>query len=239
MSDRINILDGGAGSFFIRKFGRNDDIDTGPEDIWDGGGLYSWPTAAAATTIVSSSVNDAAAGTGIRTARVFGLDTNFLEIQEDVTLNGTTPVALSNQYLRVYRAYGLTFGSLETNDGNIDVLHGATVLARISAQRGQTLMALYTIPADWPPVSIISATATIGKQAASFGEVILFTRDFGSGGWRDRLTVDINSQGSSFIGGQAQVGSINIEPKTDIRLTAQTVSAVNTGISGLFTISDQ
>lgn len=239
MSDRYNILDGGVSNFFIRKFGRNDDVDTGPEDIWDGGGLYPWPTSAQATTIASANAADTAAGTGMRTARVFGLDTDYLEVQEDVTLNGLTPVALSNQYLRVYRAYGLTWGSGETNAGNIDIQHGATVIARISAGRGQTLMAIYTIPANWPTVSLVSASATIGKQAASFGEIIVFTRDFNSGGWRDRLTVDINSQGSSFIGGITQIGSFSLEPKTDIRMTAQSVSAANTGVSGLFTISDQ
>lgn len=240
MSDKFNISDDSSGPFFIRKFGRNDDIDTGsaPEDIWDFGGLYPFPVAAAATTILSDNAADTGAGTGLQQARVFGLDTNFLEIQEDITLNGVTPVALANQYLRVYRVFGIAFGSGETNAGNIDVLHAPTVLARIIPGRGQTLMAIYTVPADWPQVTVKDAFATIGKQAASFAEIILFTRDFSSGGWRDRLTVDIHSQGSSFVGG-GEAQPITIDPRTDIRFTAQSVSAVNTGISASFILSNR
>ena len=234
-----NRSDGSAGEFFIRKFGRNDDVDSGtaPEDIWDFGGLYPFPAAAAATTIVSDNAADAAAGTGVQTARVFGLDTNFLEVQEDVTLNGVASVALANQYLRVHRVFGLTFGTGGTNAGNIDVQHGATVLARIIPGRGQTLMAIFTTPANWPTVTIKEAFTTIGRQASGFGELIIFTRDFGSGGWRDRVTVDVHSQGSSFLSGNGP--RIAIEPRTDIRWTAQSVSANNTGISASFTLSDR
>lgn len=234
-----NRSDGSVGEFFIRKFGRNDDVDTGsaPEDIWDFGGLYPFPTAAAATTIVSDNAADTGAGTGLQQARVFGLDANFLEVQEDVTLNGVAPVALANQYLRVHRVFGIAFGTGETNAGNIDVQHGATVLARVIPGRGQTLMAIFTTPANWPTVTVKEAFTTIGRQASGFGELILFTRDFGSGGWRDRITVDIHSQGSSFLAGNGP--RIAIDPQTDIRWTAQSVSAVNTGISASFTLSDR
>lgn len=234
-----NRSDGSVGEFFIRKFGRNDDVDTGsaPEDIWDFGGLYPFPAAAAATTIVSDNAADAGAGTGLQQARVFGLDANYLEIQEDVTLNGIVPVALANQYLRVHRVFGISFGTGGTNAGNVDVLHAPTVLARIIPGRGQTLMAIFTTPANWPTVTVKEAFTTIGRQASGFGELILFTRDFGSGGWRDRVTVDVHSQGSSFLSGNGP--RIAIEPRTDVRWTAQSVSAVNTGISASFTLSDR
>lgn len=237
-----NISDGGAGDFFIRKFGRNDDLDSGtvPEDIWDFGGLYPFPSAVAATTIASDQAADTGAGTGMQQAQVIGLDTNYLLASEDATLNGLTPVALSTQFLRVHRVFGTAFGSGGTNAGNVDVLHGATVLARIIPARGQTLMCIFTTPADWPTVRVVGGYASIGRQAAAFAEVIMFTRDFGSGGWRDRLTVDIHSQGFDFISGQDdRVTEVTIDPRTDIRLTGQSVSANNTGISAAFVLSNK
>ena len=223
---------------FIRKFGRNPDVDTGttPEDVWDFGGLYPFPAAALATTIVSGSVNDAAAGTGMRTARVFGLDSSYNEIQEDVTLNGTTPVALVNSYLRVHRVFGLTFGSTGSNEGDVDVLHGATVLARITTGFGQTLMAIFTTPVTWNDVDVISSFVTIGRQAAAFAEAVLFTRDFGSDGWRARLVVDVHSQGFSFLS-DGKIDRVTISPRTDVRWTINSVSANNTAISAGFVLS--
>lgn len=254
MADNFNVLDQQAaispfqtvksagivqGTNFIRKFGRNPDVDSGttPEDVWDFGGLYPFPAAAAATTIVSSSANDAAAGTGMRTARVFGLDSSYNEIQEDVTLNGLTPVALVNSYLRVHRVFGLTFGSTGSNEGDVDTLHGATVLARITLGQGQTLMAIFTTPVTWSDVDVISSFVTIGRQAAAFAECAIFTRDFGSGGWRNRLTVDVHSQGFSFQG-DGKVDRITISPRTDIRCTVNSVSANNTAISAAFVLSN-
>ena len=86
----------------FRKFGRNNDIDTStvPEEIWNGGGLRYYPSTAAALNVVSTNANDTAAGTGARTVRVTGLDANWNEISEIVTLNGLTPVQTVNSYLR-------------------------------------------------------------------------------------------------------------------------------------------
>ena len=39
-------------AFAINKFGRNDDIDGGPEDIWDGGGIWTPPDLARISFLV-------------------------------------------------------------------------------------------------------------------------------------------------------------------------------------------
>jgi hypothetical protein len=132
----------------VHKFGYNADVDTttDPEDVWDAGGLYAFPSAAAETSIVSSAGADDLASTGARTVRVEGLDANYQVITEDVEMDGATPVVLSAEFLRVYRAQVLTAGSGGINAGAIDVKHGATVLARIGIGNGQTLMAIYTVP---------------------------------------------------------------------------------------------
>lgn len=56
----------------VHKFGRNSDIDTAsdPEDVWEGGGLYTGQPVQAsdAIEVVSNDANDSALGTGCRTA---------------------------------------------------------------------------------------------------------------------------------------------------------------------------
>lgn len=66
------------------------------------GGVYQTPTSAAALEVVSSDANDTSAGTGARTVKVTGLDANWTEISETVSMNGTTAVALTNNFIRAY-----------------------------------------------------------------------------------------------------------------------------------------
>ena len=135
----------------VIKFGRNPDIDTGstPEDVWDAGGIWVPPTQARVHDVASSSVDDTAAGTGMRTLRLYGLlDWDTEEVEEDITLNGTSNVATANSYVIVYRMEGLTFGSGGTNAGNITATAqtDGTVTAQITQNQGQTLMAIYGVP---------------------------------------------------------------------------------------------
>lgn len=72
--------------------------------------------------IASSSENDVGVtGTGIRTFRLIGLDKDYREIAEIVTLNGLTPVSSTKEYLRVNEMIGLTAGSTQANEGFISV----------------------------------------------------------------------------------------------------------------------
>lgn len=138
------------------KYGSNSDIDGSLETIWSHGGVYAYPSAASVMKVSSSSTNDAAAGTGARTIVVAGLDANYNEISETVTLNGQTAVETVNSYLRVFRAYVATAGSGATAAGTIYVGTGvvtagvpATVYAEIPVGANQTLMAVWTVPAGY------------------------------------------------------------------------------------------
>ncbi len=63
-------------------------------------------------TVVSESVNDAAAGTGIQTARIHYLDATGAEETEDVAMNGTTDVDTVATDMRfINDFYALTVGS--------------------------------------------------------------------------------------------------------------------------------
>lgn len=140
-----------AGCRRITALGNNPDIDQAslPEDIWSGGGLYPWKTSATTMEAISVSANDAAAGTGARTILVNGLDANYDEISETVTLNGTNAVAMTKTYLRINSALIMSAGSGKTNDGDISIRDsgGGTVRSIIPAGYGITRQASYTVPA--------------------------------------------------------------------------------------------
>jgi hypothetical protein len=72
------------------KFGNNSDINGSLETVWSHGGLYVYPTSAIQMKVSSSSADDSGTGTGARTVVVGGLDADYNEITEVVTLTGQT-----------------------------------------------------------------------------------------------------------------------------------------------------
>ena len=85
------------------KFGNNPTVGDSTETIWSQGGLYSYLSAATVLKVSSSSANDTSAGTGARTVQLYGLDADYNEINEAVTLNGQTAVNTTNEFLRINR----------------------------------------------------------------------------------------------------------------------------------------
>jgi len=139
------------GTAYRLGLGNNPSIDTNstPEDVWSGGGLYPWMAAASSLEIVSDSAADAAAGTGMRTVQIQGLDANYVELNQTVTLNGTTPVAVPQQLLRINRCLIQTAGSGGTNAGTVvvRVAGGGTTYAHIPVGFGSTRSSNFTTPA--------------------------------------------------------------------------------------------
>ena len=138
----------------IFKFGNNADINGSLETVWSQGGLYSYPAAAIQMKVSSSSTDDTGSGTGAQTVFVYGLDADYNEITEVVTLDGQTEVLTAQSFLRVNRAFVVTAGTGATAAGTIYVGTGvvtagvpATVYAVISLGENQTTMAVWTVPA--------------------------------------------------------------------------------------------
>ena len=201
--------------------------------VWEGPtALYPYATAAETLSVVSSSANDTAAGTGVRTLFISGLDANFEEISETVTMNGVTPVNTVNQYMRVNRAYGATCGTGYTNAGNITVTGaGAVVRLYIPAGDGQTLMTLWTVPAGTKAfITQVSASTNSNKGA----RMSVFTRTNDGGilyPWRIRYRSYL------FSGDDVVRFNIPLEipEKTDIEIRVTTpVGAGDTSMGATF-----
>lgn len=235
-NNNYDIVLGKYGTKRIYKFGRNPSVSTTEEILWDGADGYTFFTEAKTLEIVSDSTDDVNEGDGAWNVRVFGLDADFNEIQEDVTLTGTTPVVLTNQYIRFYRAYVLQSGNTEAigggNVGEISVYEQGTpanIVAKILSNIGQTLMCIYTIPAGYYGMLWqVSASVPAGKSTI----VYLKTRNcqtencaFTTKAVRDiyQRTFDIAYKNPTII-----------DEKTDVVITATTEDTPGIGISASF-----
>jgi hypothetical protein len=165
----------------IFKYGYNDAVGATAETIWLQSGVYTWSSAAVKLKISSSSAqDDDTTGTGAWTVTVEGLDGNYNEISETVTMDGTTPVETDATFLRTHRMYVVTAGSGLTNAGVIyaadtgdtygtpGVPDTATgIRSTIGASEGQTLQAFYTVPAGYTGyVASITASSADGTNAS-------------------------------------------------------------------------
>lgn len=137
-------------------FGFNGDVDSNPETIWPGGGILAFPSAALQMTVSSSSANDTSSGTGARTIYISGLDANYNEVSETITLNGQTAVTTVNSYIHINEAYVATTGSGNSAAGSIYIGTGvvtagvpATVYDIIAFDYNRRVTGSYTIPAGY------------------------------------------------------------------------------------------
>jgi hypothetical protein len=112
------------------------------------------PTTGQTLYIVSTSANDAAAGTGARTVRTVYLDANGLQQVRTDTLNGTTPVSLGTGFSFIQWMEVASTGSSEVSAGNLSVTstNGAATVAttfeRITAGGNRSLSGRYKVPSD-------------------------------------------------------------------------------------------
>jgi len=102
---KYDIALGKRGGYRVfNKFGYNDDVDNAaPETIWAPGGSYTVQTTGTTLTISSDSANDDNGNTGANTLLLTGIDENRKWQQETITMDGTTPVVTTTQWLGINR----------------------------------------------------------------------------------------------------------------------------------------
>ena len=127
------------GASFINKFGYNSAVGTSYETIWSGNNIYTYIDTAGTATVTSSNTSADNGGTVL----VQGLDVNYNEVSETLTIGGA---AGSIEFYRVFRASLRSANTGSTNSGTITVTVDSKSAALIEPEYGQTLMAVYTIP---------------------------------------------------------------------------------------------
>lgn len=197
----IQVADGDVdGVSSIEKFGMNVDVDGDKETIWDGGDIYEYIDTAQTVTLSSSLPQDNPTGSGARTVEVQGLNAAGEVVVESIDMGATS----TTEFKRVFRAAVHSAGASGVNEGTISITSNgtSTVLAQIgtdgggshSAGRGQTFMALYTIP-EGKTGYITQWTVGAGKQNTD-AVAFLMVRDpdaVGNGAWQSKDVITVSA----------------------------------------------
>lgn len=138
------------------------------------------PLSAVTMVLSSTSINDTAAGTGAQFIQINGLDTNFIQISEIVTMTGTSgTTATTNLFLRINDLIVVASGSNEINVGSIyvspstDTIGGTTagvpdtlIYNLIKPETNISTTGVFTVPAgfDYLPTEIQFSTDAVATN---------------------------------------------------------------------------
>lgn len=224
----------GHKSLFV--FGNNADINGSVETIWSQGGVYAYPAAAIAMKVSSSSADDDAAGTGARTVVVTGLDENYNEASETVTLDGQTEVLTTTTFIRIFAAYVATAGSGGTAAGTIYVGTGtvtagvpATIYAAIPLGENRTQSCIWTVPAGYTLYVTGGTFSAASNNAAQYVLGKFVIRPFG-GVFQNTADITVNSNVFKYDWEVA----LPIPEKTDIEARGIALSGSNFFVTAAF-----
>ena len=202
------------GHSIMNKFGQNSALGTGAhEDVWDGGGTYTYPADGNADiTHLYSTV-----GGDTQAIEVQGLAIDGTLTVQTITLTGTAVVALTTPLWRVFRLKNM--GSTN-NAGIIHASDAGKVVsyAQIGVGNNQTLMALYTIPLGKKGYMVQSSASLAGLQSAYYVGLKRHMRPFG-GVFQLKGTNSVSTTGSSFAAMELVLPS-KIPALTDIKISA-------------------
>jgi len=217
------------GASSIHKFGAVPSLSINQTGtVWDvNDTLYPW-TALDTPGIINIARANAADDGHVVTVQ--GLDENYNYQSENITIVGpdTPGVKL---WRRINRAFCTLGGA--TNTGNIDVealAPGGTIVARINAGLGQTLMSVYTIPNGYNGY-IVQGVATVQSNADATGS--MFVKYFGQSVFRVGHTFEVSGNGGQYL---YKFGvPILIPAKSDIDVRAN-VRSNNARVTAAFDI---
>jgi hypothetical protein len=156
----------------LHKFGFNSLVQNVEETIWDVGGIYTYPSSAVKMTATST---DSSNDDGVQVT-VQGLDADYNELSETVTLDGSGTAETNQFFLRVNRAF--IAGSQEPS-GTINITNSSTTYARITLGDNQSLMALWTVPAGYTAYMLQNNTTCYTEANNKFGITRLVTKEPG------------------------------------------------------------
>ena len=149
----------------IHKFGAtpSQSVNT-TATLWDKEDtLYPWSAFDTAGVLVVGAVG---ANDNGKELTIQGLDENWNLASETFTLSSAGTVTGTQTFKRVYRGF---ISTSTTNETEINVTRGGTEVLRILADAGQTLMAVYTVPAGYTGYLYQGiASAQSGADATGF-----------------------------------------------------------------------
>lgn len=136
--------------------------------VWPNGVFSLPPAAGVQMSIVSTSANDTAAGTNVRSLELHYLDDALIEKTELITLNGLTPVLTVATNIRFINSMHIqTYGTNAFAGGTITASNGGTTYSQIAASDTRSASSMRMVPAGKKCfVAGASASSTSGTSAA-------------------------------------------------------------------------
>lgn len=185
---------------------------------------------------VSTDANDTAAGSGARTVQIFGLDENFQQASEIITLSGLTPAVSTGLFSRVHSANVQSSGSSNAayNAGTLTVSHSTTtanVFLTILPGRNQSNAAVFTIPSEKRGI-VTRIAVEVDRANTSSVDGVLWTREFGKS---PRLRRPFTASNTSSWQ-EKPYGGLTLPAQTDLSLRVTSCTANNTIVYGQFDI---
>ncbi len=219
------------GTSFIHKFGAVPSMSTNTTGtVWDiGDTVYPW---SAWTTAGTITIDRAVVADANKQITVVGLDASYNALTETITLTNATGNASTNSFIRVFRAF-LVDGT--TNVGLISIKRNGTTVAAITAGKGQTLMAVYTIPAGYTGY-IMKGTAT--AQAGADGTGDMYVRYFGQSSFRVGHSFEVSGAGGQYLYEFATPLPITAKSDIDVRISTRSNNGRYTAAFDLILIKD-
>lgn len=172
------------GMCFFPLAGDNGAVGTTIETIWDGGGLYTYPSVASQMYVTSDNVNDTEGGTGVQETFIIGLDVNNNWQYETVVMNGLTGRLTEKSYKRINFWQNTKVGSSGYNAGKLYIGTGtitdgipaniyAVLNGTVSTHDNRMKQAVFTVPKGYNayPLGYL-----VGVQAAKELTAALYHR---------------------------------------------------------------
>lgn len=163
------------------KYASSTLVSTSYVDVWPNASILSYLSSAQQVNLASTSPNDDLTGSGLEKVLIYGVDGNYDEISEEITLNGTANVLSTNSYLRVYRMRGT-----QSNNGANDAFNAGTITATaatagtvqayMATGTNNSLQSQFTVPNG---KYLLASSATVTVKSGDQANVRFFVREFG------------------------------------------------------------
>lgn len=225
-----------AGVTMLRKFGHRTSVSTSFVPVWSKGAAVTWLTSAGTVDVVSNSANDDAAGSHAQKVTVEGLDSNWAELTEEVSLTGSGTAQSTGSFIRVNRAYVSQVGTYgNSNAAVIEVQDsaGSNVLAHIPLGDGQTQQLIYTVPAGKTLYVTSSTFSSVAGKPSTWRATVRFDADVTASTMKAfRNLATYQGIDAAFHSGYTPY--IAIPAKSDIVVEAKVVSGGTGDVAGDF-----
>lgn len=177
--------------------------------IWPNG-VFRLPAASGVQmSLQSTSANDTAAGSNIRSVEIHYLDASLEPQTEVVTLNGTSPVLTTATNIRfIQNMHVKTIGTIAAAAGDITATNGGNTYSQIATGAVNSASSARMVPANSRLYMMGAVASSISGTSASRSEIRIVSSDYDNELYNEPLIlfplasigVQDNAIGNTFYG---------------------------------------